>query len=112
MLVLSPGFLGALLGLSLVAHVVQRLFSPLRKVPGPKLSLFTSAVLRWHELRADRTRYIHNLHLTYGPIVRIAPGEVSFTSLDALKEIYCSGGSGFEKTEFYDLFKVYGRRLA
>jgi hypothetical protein len=35
---------------------------------------------------------------------------VSFTSWEALKEIYCSGGSGFDKTEFYDLFQIYGRR--
>jgi hypothetical protein len=27
-----------------------------------------------------------------------------------VKEIYCAGGSGYDKTEFYELFKVYGRR--
>jgi len=61
-------------------------------------------------LRANRRVYIHGLHLQYGPVVRIAPNEVSFTSPEAVKEVYCSGGSGYDKTEFYDLFKVYGRR--
>lgn len=43
-------------------------------------------------------------------MVRIAPNEVSFASTAAVKEIYCSGGSGYDKTEFYNLFTVYGRR--
>ena len=65
----------------------------------------------WHEFRANRTRYIHQLHKHYGStVVRIAPNEVAFASADAVKDIYCSGGSGYDKTEFYDLFKVYGRR--
>ncbi|KAI0191269.1 cytochrome P450 [Xylaria flabelliformis] len=84
--------------------------SPLRILPGPKISLFTSLVLKFHEFRALRTRYIHQLHLRYGPVVRIAPNEASFASLEGIKEIYGSGGSGYDKTEFYDLFQVYGRR--
>ncbi|TRX94776.1 hypothetical protein FHL15_004237 [Xylaria flabelliformis] len=84
--------------------------SPLRTLPGPKISLFTSLVLKYHEFRALRTRYIHQLHLRYGPVVRIAPQEASFASLEGIKEIYGSGGSGYDKTEFYDLFQVYGRR--
>ncbi|KAI3337102.1 cytochrome P450 3A13 [Xylariaceae sp. AK1471] len=84
--------------------------SPLRALPGPKISLFTSLVLKFHEFRALRTRFVHDLHLRYGPIVRIAPNEASFASLEGIKEIYGSGGSGYDKTEFYDLFKVYGRR--
>ncbi|TGJ79428.1 hypothetical protein E0Z10_g9334 [Xylaria hypoxylon] len=50
------------------------------------------------------------MHLRYGPVVRVAPNEVSFASLEGIKEIYGSGGSGYDKTEFYDLFKIYGRR--
>ncbi len=84
--------------------------SPLRRVPGPAASLFTSAVLRWHELRGERTRYVHALHLRYGPVVRLSPSEVSFTSAAAVKDIYNVAGSGFDKSSFYDLFTVYGRR--
>ncbi|KAI0408710.1 cytochrome P450 [Xylaria palmicola] len=86
------------------------LSSPLRSLPGPNISLLTSLVLKSHEFRAQRTRYVHRLHLRYGPVVRIAPNEVSFASLEGIREIYGSGGSGYDKTEFYDLFKVYGRR--
>ncbi|OLN81689.1 putative sterigmatocystin biosynthesis P450 monooxygenase STCB-like protein 5 [Colletotrichum chlorophyti] len=110
MLLFSPLFLAAVSAFLLALHLVRRVSSPSWKVPGPRISAFTSLLLKWHELRATRTRYIHRLHLEYGPVVRVAPGEVSFTSYDAVKEIYCSGGSGYDKTEFYDLFRVYGRR--
>ncbi|KAI9167363.1 Cytochrome P454 monooxygenase [Paramyrothecium foliicola] len=92
------------------AYLVRCFLSPLRALPGPFTSKFTSATLKWNELKANRTLYIHKLHQQYGPVVRIAPNEVSFTSEAALKEIYCSGGSGYEKTEFYDLFTLFGRR--
>ncbi|CAJ0542037.1 Ff.00g083500.m01.CDS01 [Fusarium sp. VM40] len=110
MLMLSPSFaLGAAV-LLLIAHLIIRLSSATAKVPGPFISNFTSLVLKWHELNANRTVYIHELHKKYGPVVRVGPNEVSFTSIAALKEIYGSGGSGYDKTEFYDLFQVYGRR--
>ncbi|KAF3000604.1 hypothetical protein E8E14_000906 [Neopestalotiopsis sp. 37M] len=102
------------LGLAFVVYVVfssWRLFnSPLWAIPGPFWSRFTSVPLRWHEFQADRTAHIHQLHLTYGPAVRIAPNEVSFTSFEAVKEIYGSSGSGYDKTSFYNLFTVFGRR--
>ncbi|KAG5928127.1 hypothetical protein E4U42_001237 [Claviceps africana] len=92
-------------------RVTRALASPLRKIPGPTISLCTSLLLKWNELNASRTLYIHYLHEKYGPVVRIAPNEVSFTSWAALKEIYCSGGSGYDKSHFYDLFKIYGTRF-
>lgn len=107
---LSPLLIALSLAL-LALHVLrQTLTSPLNKIPGPWYARFTSLVLKWHEFRANRTRYVHGLHLRYGPAVRIAPAEVVFASAGAVKEIYCSGGSGYDKTEFYDLFRVYGRR--
>ncbi|KAL7811088.1 cytochrome P450 [Trichoderma gracile] len=110
MLLLSPIVLIGAAALLLAVHLLRRLRSPLSKIPGPTVSKYTSLVLKWKEIKALRTVYIHQLHQQYGPVVRIAPNEVSFTSWEALKEIYCSGGSGYDKTEFYDLFKIYGRR--
>lgn len=111
MLLLSPVYL-ALAAIILAAIQLVRCFtSPLRKIPGPTITLFTSLVLKWKEINAARTLYIHALHEQYGPVVRIAPSEVSFTSWPALKEIYCSGGSGYEKSDFYNLFRIYGRRF-
>lgn len=107
---LSP--LSALVALVVLCslYLLRCLLSPLNKIPGPALAKHTSWILKWHEFSANRTRYIHKLHLKYGPVVRIAPNEVAFASQGAVKEIYCSSGSGYDKTEFYDLFKVFGRR--
>ncbi|TQN73534.1 putative sterigmatocystin biosynthesis P450 monooxygenase [Colletotrichum shisoi] len=110
MLVFSPFFVGVVFAGLLAVYLVRCISSPLWKFPGPRISAFTSLPLKWHELRANRTKYIHRLHQRYGPVVRVAPDEVCFASYEAVKEIYCSGGSGYDKTEFYDLFKVYGRR--
>ncbi|KAI1190134.1 cytochrome P450 3A13 [Nemania serpens] len=110
MILLNASFLAIVGLLFTVFYIWKCVSSPLRALPGPKVSLFTSLVLKSYEFRALRTKYIHDLHLQYGPVVRIAPNEVSFASLEGIKEIYTSGGSGYDKTEFYDLFKVYGKR--
>lgn len=110
MLLLSPIILIPSLLLLTAVFITNRLRSPLSRIPGPWYTPFSSLPIKWHEFRANRTRHIHALHLRYGPVVRIAPNEVSFSSAAAVKEIYCSGGSGYNKTEFYDLFTIYGRR--
>ncbi|KIW02724.1 uncharacterized protein PV09_06158 [Verruconis gallopava] len=80
------------------------------RIPGPWYTNVTSIALKYHEFSKNRRLWIHSLHEKYGPVVRLAPNEVSFNNLEGLKEIYQSGGSGFDKTEFYDLFKQYGHR--
>lgn len=99
--------LGVLI-LGILYVVYERLvLSPLSKVPGPSLAAATRLVLMYHEFTRTRKTWIHELHLRYGPVVRIAPDEVSFASWDAVKEIYVSEGSGCEKTNFYRLFDNY-----
>ncbi|KAJ5758159.1 uncharacterized protein N7511_006853 [Penicillium nucicola] len=86
---------------------LQGLLSPLSKIPGPFYTRFTSIWIKYQEFTANRRESIHQLHKVYGPVVRLGPNEVSFTSLDAIKEIYASGGSGYDKTEYYDLFRQF-----
>ncbi|KAH7419068.1 cytochrome P450 [Cadophora sp. MPI-SDFR-AT-0126] len=88
----------------------RAILAPLSKLPGPKYSLVTDLWLMSKEFTSKRREYIHGLHEQYGPVVRLGPNEVSFTSLEALKEIYTSGGSGYDKTEFYTLFMQFGVR--
>jgi hypothetical protein len=102
-----PLLFGAALLLSL-SVIITRLRSPLASLPGPRLSLLTPWQLRYHELRGKRTQYVHLMHQKYGNAVRVAPNEVVFSSLGAMKEIYLSKGSGFDKTNFYDLFSQFG----
>ncbi|KAH8169572.1 cytochrome p450 domain-containing protein [Sarocladium implicatum] len=106
---LPPVLIGIALYL-LATFVIRRIATPIASVPGPFISHITSLYLKWQELRANRTLYVHSLHQKYGPVVRIGPNELSFTSWAAVKEIYCSSGSGYDKSDFYDLFKIWGRR--
>lgn len=85
------------------------LFGPLSKIPGPILYRLTRWRLAYDDWRGDRTRTIHRLHQRYGPVVRIGPNEVAFNSLPALRTIY-GAGSGFERTDFYNMFDVYGKQ--
>ncbi|OTA93092.1 hypothetical protein M434DRAFT_73723 [Hypoxylon sp. CO27-5] len=110
MLLLNPILLGTASLVLTALYIWKCIASPLRTIPGPAISLFGSWILKYHEFHARRTRYVHHLHQRYGLVVRIAPNEVSFASLEGVKEIYGSGGSGYDKTEFYNLFTVYGRR--
>jgi hypothetical protein len=83
--------------------------SPLRLIPGPKSYAVTKWRLAFDDYNGTRTRSIHALHQEYGEAVRISPNEVSFSSLSALRTIY-GAGSGFQRTDFYRMFDVYGRQ--
>lgn len=80
------------------------------KIPGPAYNIFTSLYLKYNEFTRQRRVYIHSLHQRYGPVVRLGPNEISFATANAVKEIYQSGGSGYDRTEFYDLFKQFNTR--
>lgn len=95
-------------GFVITLFLVNLSRSPITKLPGPWYTTVTSLVLKYQEFTSNRRLYIHGLHLKYGPTVRIAPNEVSFANLEAMREIYASGGSGYDKTELYDLFRQFG----
>ena len=111
---LSPlyilSFVTAIAIAAIAGLAVERLIlSPLAKIPGPKLAALTQWWIIYHEFNGDRTLTIHALHEKYGPVVRVSPTEVSFTSPEGVKDIY-GAGSTFPKSHFYDLFKYYGER--
>lgn len=84
----------------LIVLILYRLFvSPLSRIPGPKLAAITSWWILYYDHRCQRTEIVTSLHAIYGPVVRIAPNEVSFTSAGAVKDIYngSSREAGFSK---------------
>jgi hypothetical protein len=85
------------------------LLSPLSRIPGPKSFALTKWRLAFADLQGTRSRAIWKLHQQYGPVVRIGPKELSFNSVSALKTIY-GAGSGYDRTQFYDMFDVYGTK--
>ena len=83
----------------LILTVYRLFFSPLSAVPGPKLAAVTRLWILYHDCKDRRTDTIVKLHRKYGPVVRLGPSEVSFTSTSAVKDIYTGAGreSGFPK---------------
>lgn len=105
----------ALLATSSLAFLVYYIcwslsISPLSRIPSPgTLFALTKWRLAYEDYKGSRTRKIYAFHEQYGPAVRVGPNEVSFNSLSALRTIY-GAGSGFERTNFYHMFSIYGRR--
>lgn len=95
---------------SVILLIYRLLTSPLSRLPGPRYTAFTSAWLKYQEFTAGRRVYIHALHQEYGSVVRLGPNEVSFSSPAAVKEIYMSGGGGYDRTELYNLFMQFDTR--
>ncbi|CAJ2506520.1 Uu.00g006500.m01.CDS01 [Anthostomella pinea] len=81
----------------------KRYASPLRSYPGP----FWASCSRVWKVKSTflgRTNWDHvELHKKYGPIVRIAPDEVSFSSPQVARHVLAAG-KRFTKTDFYWVF--------
>ncbi|TKA34700.1 hypothetical protein B0A54_13300 [Friedmanniomyces endolithicus] len=90
---------------------------PLRKYPGPLL--WKAARLRW--VIALQKGYLHrdllDLHNKYGPVVRIAPDELSYIDPQAWKDIYTTrlghatierGAVWFQKATPDEPFSIMG----
>ncbi|KXJ88973.1 cytochrome P450, partial [Microdochium bolleyi] len=63
-------------------------FHPLAKYPGPRLAAISE--LWYAKLYLDGLYpwTLHDAHVKYGPVIRIAPDELSFSSPQAVKDIY------------------------
>jgi len=61
---------------------------PLSAYPGPKLYAASILPICWSRMTGQSIRKITAAHAKYGPVVRIAPSELSFTSPEAWKHIY------------------------
>ncbi|KAJ5461817.1 uncharacterized protein N7458_003369 [Penicillium daleae] len=90
--------------LHLLLRVGRALFSPLKDIPGPFWTRFTSL---WYFSRVRGGQFEHEnikLHQQYGPIVRIAPNQYSISDISAIKTVYGTG-SQFAKSAWYDGWK-------
>ncbi|KAF3770258.1 cytochrome P450 [Cryphonectria parasitica EP155] len=94
----------ALLPAAILLRAVYRKYaSPLRKYPGPWLASYTRL---WKVISTASTHTHHDhiaIHRKYGPVVRIAPDEVSLSSPEAARTLL-SAGKRFYKTKFYGVF--------
>ena len=63
-------------------------FHPLRAYPGPKLFAASRLPYIYNQLQGRLPIRVKELHDTYGPVVRIAPDELTYTSASAWKDIF------------------------
>lgn len=63
---------------------------PLAKYPGPLLWRLSRLPASYHHATGDLYKCIAAIHEAYGPTVRIAPDELSFTAPQAWNQIYNS----------------------
>ncbi|KAE8552121.1 hypothetical protein EYB25_006015 [Talaromyces marneffei] len=86
----------------LVLNIVFRAHqNALSNYPGPWISKYTDLVAKYYFLSGTRPRYVHALHMKYGPVVRVSPYELDISDIDAVKEIHRVGGR-YLKSEFYE----------
>ncbi|KAJ6282208.1 cytochrome P450 [Bipolaris maydis] len=86
-------FFGLLSSWHLGNIVYNLFFHPLKKIPGPFLArcspIFMIRVLHRRRLNT----IIADLHSKFGPVVRIGPNELSFSTVNAQKKIYNSSNN-------------------
>ena len=75
--------------LYILGHIAYNLLlQPLRKYPGSIQWRTCRFPLDYHKHIGTTGRAVLEIHTEYGPSVRVAPNELSFTSSQAIKDIY------------------------
>ncbi|KAF9729395.1 hypothetical protein PMIN06_011064 [Paraphaeosphaeria minitans] len=80
-----------------------RYLHPLARFPGPALAAISNLPYSKSYLGGRQPYEVLTLHEKYGPVVRTAPNELSFSAPEAWRDIYGqrNGHKPFVKSEFY-----------
>ncbi|KAK3368610.1 putative benzoate 4-monooxygenase cytochrome P450 [Podospora didyma] len=84
----TASFIGICLLLGCFHLIRNTYFHALSRHPGPKLWAATRLPWCWNQYWGNLNSRMVELHEQYGPVVRVAPDEVSYTSPTAWKTIY------------------------
>ncbi|KAK0703642.1 cytochrome P450 [Lasiosphaeria miniovina] len=108
----APGLASAVAAVvlgTLLWNIVRNILtSPIpSSVPGPFLARITSKWILLVDLSGQRAQVVDALHKKHGPVVRLAPDELSFAGRDAVKAIYGAGAT-VVKSPAYNLFGKRG----
>ncbi|KIK50037.1 hypothetical protein GYMLUDRAFT_253337 [Collybiopsis luxurians FD-317 M1] len=79
-----------------------------KNIPGPFLSRYSSIPLAFHSRGGKRALYVDSLHQKYGPLVLIAPNNISCSHPDAINVVYAQGDNALPKSDFYKAFVMDG----
>ncbi|KAI0466042.1 cytochrome P450 [Xylaria cf. heliscus] len=91
---------GALGLVTILLVIGSNLRDPLSNVPGPWYARWTGLVANYHWVAGRKPSYVHDLHLKYGPIVRVGPREVYVRDLQAVQKIFRIKNE-FPKSQWY-----------
>ncbi|KAK0716600.1 benzoate 4-monooxygenase cytochrome P450 [Apiosordaria backusii] len=85
---LAAYFVGAYVLYRIIFSIYLIFFHPLAKFPGPKTWAVSRIPWARRVIKGDIWQVLDQLHLQYGPVVRIAPDEITTISPDAWKDLY------------------------
>lgn len=89
-----------------ILSIYRLYFHPLANVPGPRLAAISEYWWAYHFWSGHWHTTLEKAHNRYGPVVRIASNELSFSSAASIAEIYGHAKGDhkpFLKTAFYDV---------
>ncbi|EEU36320.1 uncharacterized protein NECHADRAFT_52492 [Fusarium vanettenii 77-13-4] len=92
-----------LIAFILIRCLYKRYFLPLRHFPGPPLASVSRLWRVWSVWTGKNEEHYISAHRKYGPVVRTAPNELSFSSATTALDIFKTG-KGLDKTDFYGVF--------
>ncbi|TGO30865.1 hypothetical protein BPAE_0003g01510 [Botrytis paeoniae] len=94
----------------LIKRLQTAILSPLSQIPNAHFTTpYSELWLFWHRANDTEHKARYAAHKKYGPVIRIAPRELSINCLeDGVKTVY---GGGFEKGEWYSMFLNYGHSV-
>lgn len=94
-------FVAAILLAVLVRFITIVAFGSLRRLPGPFFSRLTGLPLSIAAFKGRRAQWLYELHKKYGPVVRVAPGEVSVADPAHYRTIYSNPKTSHKDPGFY-----------
>ncbi|EQB55191.1 cytochrome P450 [Colletotrichum gloeosporioides Cg-14] len=81
--------------------LLNSLKSPMANLPGPWHTIISDLRLRYEVARGRGPHWIHQMHVQYGPAVRLGPSEASFQDPAAAQTIHRIKGE-YLKADLYD----------
>ncbi|KAL4963139.1 cytochrome P450 [Aspergillus stella-maris] len=96
---------------TLLLYVVyMRFLHRLSKYPGPLFASLSNTYKAYYVYNLTIHEKLLELHMTYGPVVRVGPNHLHTWDADAIAPIY-KGGRSMGKTEFYNAFTAFNPNL-
>jgi hypothetical protein len=83
------GLVLSLFGAYLIAQYVYLLvFHPLADIPGPRLCSVSRLPYWLAVLQGRDVKWLYQLHLNYGSVVRFGPTDISYSTAEAWKDVH------------------------